>query len=119
MTFSVNRREMMRSAMELNKSSLLLFSQTYRPMEKLTVAFTVLICLSLSLGCERKQSYASACAPEVLVTEVTRKDVPSVKEWVAMPDGFVNAAIIAPVSGYLISQDYKEGTAVKKGDLLF
>ena len=105
--------------MELNKSSLLLFSQTYRPMEKLTVAFTVLICLSLSLGCERKQSYASAGAPEVLVTEVTRKDVPSVKEWVATLDGFVNAAIIAPVSGYLISQDYKEGTAVKKGDLLF
>jgi hypothetical protein len=34
----------------------------------------------------------------VLVTEVTRKDVPSVKEWVAMLDGFVNAAIIAPVS---------------------
>ncbi len=53
------------------------------------------------------------------MTEVTRKDVPIVKEWVATLDGFVNAAISARVSGYLISQDYKEGTAVKKGDLLF
>ena len=105
--------------MELNKSSSLLSSQTYHPMKKLTVAITVVICLSLSLGCARKRSNASAGAPEVLVTEVTRKDVPIVKEWVATLDGFVNAGISARVSGYLISQDYKEGTAVKKGDLLF
>jgi multidrug efflux pump subunit AcrA (membrane-fusion protein) len=38
---------------------------------------------------------------------------------VATLDGLVNAGISARVSGYLISQDYKEGTAVKKGDLLF
>lgn len=88
-------------------------------MKKLTVPITVLICLSLSLGCSRKRSNASAGAPEVLVTAVTRKDVPIVKEWVATLDGFVNAGISARVSGYLISQDYKEGTAVKKGDLLF
>ena len=88
-------------------------------MKKLTVPITVLICLSLSLGCSRKRSNASAGAPEVVVTEVTRKDVPIVKEWVATLDGLVNAGISARVSGYLISQDYKEGTAVKKGDLLF
>ena len=34
-------------------------------------------------------------------------------------DGFVNAQIRAQVSGYLTKQDYKEGTAVKKGDVLF
>jgi membrane fusion protein (multidrug efflux system) len=38
---------------------------------------------------------------------------------VATLDGLVNATISARVSGHLISQDYKEGTAVKKGDPLF
>jgi multidrug efflux pump subunit AcrA (membrane-fusion protein) len=57
--------------------------------------------------------------PEVLVTEVTRKDEPVTEKWVAMLDGFVNASISALVSGHLISQNYKERTAVKNGDLLF
>ena len=70
-------------------------------MKKLSVVITVFICLSLFLGCARKRSNASASAPEVLVTEVTRKDVPIVKEWVATLDGFVNAAIRAyPVTSF-------------------
>jgi RND family efflux transporter MFP subunit len=84
--------------------------------------FAVII-LSLSLifgaGCSKKSGNANTTAPEVLVTEVTRKDVPVVREWVATLDGLVNATISARVSGHLISQDYKEGTAVKKGALLF
>jgi RND family efflux transporter MFP subunit len=79
--------------------------------------------LSLSLifgaGCSKKSDNASAGPPEVLVTEVTRKDEPITEEWVATLDGFVNASISALVSGHLISQNYKEGTAVKNGDLLF
>ena len=34
-------------------------------------------------------------------------------------DGFVNAQIRAQVSGYLMSQNYKEGSLVRKGDVLF
>ncbi|MGH7745992.1 MAG: efflux RND transporter periplasmic adaptor subunit, partial [Candidatus Dormibacteria bacterium] len=34
-------------------------------------------------------------------------------------DGFVNAQIQPQVSGYLLKQDYKEGSFVKKGDVLF
>jgi membrane fusion protein (multidrug efflux system) len=34
-------------------------------------------------------------------------------------EGYVNAQIQAQVSGYLISQDYKEGSYVHKGDVLF
>jgi multidrug efflux pump subunit AcrA (membrane-fusion protein) len=88
-------------------------------MKRFTVLITVFTCLSLSLGCSRKRSNAAAGAPEVLVAEVARKDVPVVKEWVATLDGLVNATISARVAGHLISQDYKEGTAVKKGDPLF
>jgi len=75
-------------------------------MKKFTVLIVVLVCLSLSLGCSRRRSNASASAPEVLVTEVARKDVPIIKEWVATLDGLVNASISARVAGHLISQDY-------------
>jgi membrane fusion protein (multidrug efflux system) len=40
-------------------------------------------------------------------------------EWIGSLDGLVNAQIRAQVTGYLISQDYKEGDPIKKGDLLF
>jgi len=40
-------------------------------------------------------------------------------EWVGTLDGFVNAQVRAQVQGYLVRQDYKEGSAVRQGDLLF
>ena len=39
--------------------------------------------------------------------------------WIGTLDGKVNAAIKAEVSGYLLSQDYAEGSFVRKGQLLF
>ena len=42
-----------------------------------------------------------------------------VREWIGSLDGSVNADVRARVSGYLISQNYKEGTLVHQGDLLF
>jgi membrane fusion protein (multidrug efflux system) len=80
---------------------------------------TVLVLASLLLGCSRKQSKVAPNAPEVLVIVATPKDVPDVRESVATLDGLVNATITPRVSGHIISQDYKEGTAVKKGDPLF
>ncbi len=62
---------------------------------------------------------SSLGAPEVLVTEVIQQNVPVVKEWIGSLDGSVNADIRARVSGYLVSQNYKEGTLVHQGDLLF
>ena len=48
-----------------------------------------------------------------------QRDVPIYKEWIGTLDGLVNADIKAQVSGYLIQQAYKEGSFVKKGQLLF
>jgi membrane fusion protein (multidrug efflux system) len=45
--------------------------------------------------------------------------VPVHAEWVATLEGYVNAQIQPQVSGYLISQNYKEGSYVHKGDVLF
>jgi membrane fusion protein (multidrug efflux system) len=48
-----------------------------------------------------------------------QKDVPITREWVANIDGFVNAQIQPQVSGYLIAQNYREGSFVKRGQVLF
>ncbi len=57
--------------------------------------------------------------PDVLVVGVQQKDVPVTGDWVATLDGYVNAQIQPQVSGYLIRQNYREGSFVHKGDVLF
>src|ERR1700726_1777738 len=77
------------------------------------------ICISICTGCSRKAPQAGPAAPEVQVTTVQPRDVPRVLERVATLDEFINANINAQVQGYIVSRDYKEGSLVKKGDLLF
>src|SRR6201988_1035366 len=74
----------------------------------------------LGAGCERRVASAAAPpAPEVEVAPVIQKDVPVQGEWVGTLEGYVNAQIQPQVNGYLIRQDYHEGTFVKKGQVLF
>src|SRR4029077_4092994 len=70
-------------------------------------------------GCSRKAEQVAPPPPEVLVTTVTPRDVPVIHEGVATLEGFITANINAQVQGYIVSRDYKEGSLVKKGDLLF
>src|SRR6187399_325613 len=88
-------------------------------MRRIVLVSAVMICGSLFAGCSRKPAQTAPNVPEVLVTTVTPQDVPRVLERVATLDGFINANINAQVQGYIVSRDYKEGSAVKKGDLLF
>jgi RND family efflux transporter MFP subunit len=60
-----------------------------------------------------------AAAPDVKVTAVVQRDVPIVSEWVATLDGYVNAQIQPQVTGYIIKQNYKEGSQVQNGAVLF
>ena len=53
------------------------------------------------------------------VAPVTQADVPIYHEWIGTLVGLVNATIRAQVTGYLLTQDYREGDAIKKGDMLF
>lgn len=57
--------------------------------------------------------------PTVLVAPVARGDLPLFIEAVGTLDGYVNADIRARVKGYLRSQNYKDGSPVKEGQLLF
>jgi RND family efflux transporter MFP subunit len=69
-------------------------------------------------GCAQKKA-PSGAAPQVQVARVVQKDVSIHREWVATLDGYVNAQIQPQVSGYLIKQDYSEGSFVHKEDVLF
>jgi RND family efflux transporter MFP subunit len=84
-----------------------------------------LVCLGLILpvvtgaGCTKTSADIQLPDPEVLVAQPVQRDVPVHNEWVATLDGYVNAEIRPQVSGYIVSQNYKEGTAVRKGQVLF
>jgi membrane fusion protein (multidrug efflux system) len=58
-------------------------------------------------------------APTVEVAQVTQQDIPVYGEWIGTLDGLVNAEVKAQVAGYLLRQQYKEGSFVKKGQSLF
>jgi membrane fusion protein (multidrug efflux system) len=63
--------------------------------------------------------HAEAPPPEVEVAPVAQQDVPLYTECISTLDGFVNAQIQPQVTGYLLKQNYQEGTTVHKGDALF
>ena len=83
------------------------------------VLFFVLISVSLVAGCGGPKAAQPVPSPEVEVATVIQKDVPLYSEWVATLDGYVNAQIQPQVAGYVIRQNYKEGSFVHKGQILF
>src|SRR5580658_855158 len=62
---------------------------------------------------------AAAPAPDVEVASVEQRDIPVYREWIGTLEGLVNAAIRSQVTGDLLTQNYSEGSFVKKGQLLF
>jgi RND family efflux transporter MFP subunit len=74
--------------------------------------------IALVGGCGKGAVQAPPPA-DVKVSGVVQQDVPVVREWIGYLDGAVNAEIRAQVAGYLVKQDYLEGSVVKKGDPLF
>ena len=75
------------------------------------------------VGCKASALPPGAGGPQgplpVQVTTATSQSVPIVGNWVANTDGYVNAQIQPQVSGYLIRQDYREGSEVHKNQVLF
>jgi membrane fusion protein (multidrug efflux system) len=55
----------------------------------------------------------------VVAAAVSQRDVRVVNEFIGTTEGNIDAEIRAQVSGYLLSRDYREGTLVKQGDMLF
>jgi membrane fusion protein (multidrug efflux system) len=72
-----------------------------------------------TFGCDGKKQAAKPPPTDVEVIAVQQADVPVYGRWVGTLVGYVNADIRGQVTGYLLSQDYREGDLVHKGDLLF
>jgi multidrug efflux pump subunit AcrA (membrane-fusion protein) len=83
------------------------------------VAVVVILVALIVAGRENKPAQAAPRPLDVEVIQVEQRDVPIYSEWIGTTDGMVNADIKAQVTGYLLRQDYKEGSFVKKGQSLF
>jgi membrane fusion protein (multidrug efflux system) len=80
------------------------------------------VCALLVTACSRKDSKgpANSSAPVAVdVVKVRQGNVPLAGDWVGTLDGFVNAQIQPQVSGYLVQQNYREGSPVAKDQVLF
>jgi len=82
------------------------------------VLWGVSVLILLAVGCKRKAPPAPV-PPKVFVLTVLPQEVPIYQQWIGTLDGYPNAQIRAQVTGYLMKQDYVEGSRVKQGDLLF
>ncbi len=67
----------------------------------------------------KSEQHAAPPPPDVGVSTVQQETVPIYGNWVASLEGFVTANIQPQVSGYLVRQNYREGSYVSKGEVLF
>lgn len=79
--------------------------------------FLPVACALVAVSCEKPK--VEMPLPVVTYTTLGKKDVTATSSWVGLLDGYQNANIQAQVTGYLLTQNYKEGSVVKKGTVLF
>ena len=90
------------------------------PIVRLVSLAVGLVGLVGTVGCgEHKGLAQPPPPPTVLVAPVTKRDISLFIESVGALDGYDNADIRARVRGFLRTQNYKDGSRVKAGDLLF
>jgi membrane fusion protein (multidrug efflux system) len=73
---------------------------------------------ALSEACQKPEAVAPP-PPEVYVTPVVQKDVPVYLDLVGQTQGFQDTDIRARVEGFLETVNFREGTFVRKGELLY
>jgi RND family efflux transporter MFP subunit len=84
-----------------------------------TASLVVVILLASVTHLRAKPTTQASPRPVVEVAPVEQRDVPVYGEWVGTLAGEVNADVKAQVTGYLLRRDYKEGSYVRRGQLLF
>jgi RND family efflux transporter MFP subunit len=83
-------------------------------------ALVLVAVLSFFATHSRAKPTAQTPPPSVVeVAPVEQKDIPVYGEWIGTLSGQVNADVKAQVTGYLLTRNYKEGSYVTKGQLLF
>jgi membrane fusion protein (multidrug efflux system) len=81
----------------------------------------IAVALAATGGCkgDKEKQPAQAPPPAVVVAEVVQKTVPIYGEFVAQTEANTTVELRARVEGFLQKVAFKEGSRVKKGDLLF
>ena len=87
-------------------------------MKSLSLLLFVCACVMLS-SCDREPSATAHPPTEVSIIETAFEDVPLYMEFVGQTGGLKDIAIRARVEGFLEGIHFKEGSEVKKGDLLY
>ena len=75
--------------------------------------------LAMLPGCKRSSPSGPRPAMSVQAVRAVQRDVQVYGDWVATLDGYINAQIQPEVTGYLVKQLYREGSYVKKDQVLF
>src|SRR3954466_14919176 len=83
-----------------------------------TMIVAVAMTAALSAACEKPEAVAPP-PPEVYVTDVIQKDVPVYLELVGQTQGFQDVEIRARVEGFLETVNFREGSTIRKGALLY
>lgn len=86
--------------------------------DRLTTLVAVATVATLHAACEKPAAVA-APPPEVYVTGVVQRDVPVYLDLVGQTQGFQDTDVRARVEGFLESVDFREGSFVRRGDLLY
>jgi len=73
---------------------------------------------ALGEACQKPEAVAPP-PPEVYVTPVVQRDVPVYLDLVGQTQGFQDTDIRARVEGFLETVNFREGSFVRKGDLLY
>ena len=88
----------------------------------LVVAAALVFGAVFIIGHGKGASAATTSAQQPMTVSIVRadqSDVPLTGEWVGTLDGYVNAQIQPQANGYLIRQNYREGSQVEEGQVLF
>ena len=94
----------------------------HKPKLVIPIAVVAALAIVALITIATKSNDGVKAAPrplDVEVVTVTQDDVPLYSEWIGTTEGMINADIKGQVTGYLLRQDYKEGSFIKKGELLF
>jgi len=93
-------------------------SCAFPPLGRIRTALVLAGLLLAAAGCHKKTAPPPP-PPQVLFITLAPTNLPVFEEWIGTLDGSVNAQIRAQVTGYLLRQNYAEGSRVNAGDALF
>jgi RND family efflux transporter MFP subunit len=82
-------------------------------------AFLALVFAGLLAGCKKSNEYVAPPPPKVSVAVPLAQDVTRYLETTGNIAAINTVPLVARVSGFLYSQNYVDGTEMKKGDTLF